>query len=392
MDGIHLTILICGVDGYIGWSLALRLATTLEDEIVGVDNLGRRNWVREVGSWSAIPIPPIKERVKAFQRILGKKGIDFVFGDLRDFGFIHKIVDKYRPHAIVHLAEQPSAPYSMMDAKHAVFTQTNNIASTLNLLYSIHKVVPDCHLVKMGTLGEYGRPKIEIPEGFFEIEYKGKRDVLPFPKMGDDWYHCSKIHDSQNIMFACSAWNLRSTDIMQGIVYGIKVEEMNNPELLTRFDFDAVFGTVMNRFCAQAVVGHPLTIYGAGDHTSSFISLRDSIRCLQLIIENPPSEGEYRVLNQFEELVQIKEVADRVVRTAAKLGINSRVQNIESPRIAIGEGHYYVVDHTKLQALGFKPRHAMEDELELMLSDLINYRDRIATKKIHIMPKIYWRA
>jgi len=390
--GWLMTILVCGVDGYIGWSLAVRLATTVEDEVVGVDNLGRRKWVKEVGSWSAIPIPSIEERIEAFRRVLGKKAPSFVYGDLRDFGFVRHILDKYRPHTIVHLAEQPSAPYSMIDAEHAVFTQSNNIVGTLNLLYAIHQVVPDCHLVKMGTLGEYGRPKIEIPEGFFEIEYRGKRDVLPFPKMGDDWYHCSKIHDSQNIMFACKVWDLRSTDIMQGIVYGTRTDETVEDSLLTRFDFDAVFGTVLNRFCAQALVDFPLTVYGTGDHISSFISLRDSVRCLQLIIENPPVKGEYRVLNQLEELVPIKEVADRVVRTAAKLGINSVAQNIESPRVAIGESDYFAVDRAKLKALGFRPEHSMEHELELMLSDLINYRDRIAAKKIHIMPKIYWKA
>ncbi len=387
-----MTILICGVDGYIGWSLALRLATSLDDDIVGVDNLARRKWVEEVGSWSAIPILPIKERFKAVQRLLGKNAPKFVFGDLTDFSFIHKIVDKYRPHTIVHLAEQPSAPYSMMDAEHAVFTQTNNIASTINLLYSMQKVVPDCHLVKMGTLGEYGRPKIEIAEGFLEIEYNGKRDFLPFPKMGDDWYHCSKIHDSQNIMFACSAWGLRSTDIMQGIVYGNRAEEIDNPELLTRFDFDSVFGTVLNRFCAQAVVGHPLTVYGDGNHISSFISLNDSIRCLQLIIENPPSEGEYRVLNQFVELVQLKELADRVVKTAAKFEIRAEVQNIESPRVNIGDPSFFVVDNTKLKALGFKPRNSMERELELIFSDLVKYKDRIAKKKTCIRPQICWKA
>lgn len=386
-----MTILVCGIDGYIGWSLALRLATAMEDKIVGVDNFGRRRWVEEVGSWSAIPIPRMEERLKVLQ-VIGKKAPEFVYGDLRNFSVVNEIVGKYKPHTIVHLAEQPSAPYSMMDAEHAVFTQTNNIASTINLLYTIHKNVPDCHLVKMGTIGEYGRPKIEIPEGFFEIEYRGKRDILPFPKMGDDWYHCSKIHDSQNIMFACSAWGLRSTDIMQGIVYGTRIEEMNRPELMTRFDFDAVFGTVLNRFCAQAVVGHTLTVYGTGDHISSFISLRDSVRCLQLIIDNPAVEGEYRVLNQIEELVRIKELADRVIRTAARLGVSSTVQNVESPRVDIGERHYYSVDHAKLKALGFAPRNSMERELELALGDLLKWSHRIATKKTHMMPKVNWKA
>jgi len=376
------------MDGYIGWSLALRLAMTTQDKIVGVDNLGRRKWVKDVGSWSAIPIPSMERRLK----ILGAEAPDFVYGDLKNFDFIRKVFTKYKPHTVVHLAEQPSAPYSMIDPKHAAFTQSNNIVGTLNLLYAMHQVVPDCHLVKMGTIGEYGRPKVEIPEGFFEIEYRGKKDVLPFPRVGDDWYHCSKIHDSQNIMFACSAWNLRSTDIMQGIVYGTRVEEMRKPELLTRFDFDAVFGTVLNRFCAQAVAGHPLTVYGNGDHISSFISLRDTVRCLQLIIENPPAKGEYRVLNQIEQLITLNELATRVTKTAAKFGISSSVQHIESPRVDIGERDYYAVDHAKLKALGFKPKHSMEQELELTLKDLITCKARILAKKMHIMPKISWKA
>jgi len=247
-------VLVTGADGYVGFCLSMHLANNGFD-VVGVDNFSRRRWVAEVGSHSATPVKSMLERLVAFERTFGRK-IGFEYGDLRDYGFVHHVLDKYKPDAVFHFGEQSSAPYSMMNVDNAVFTQTNNIVGTLNVLHAIRKTVPQCHLIKMGSMGEYGTPNIDIPEGFFEVEYKGRKDILPFPKRAfTDWYHWSKIHDSGNIMLACEIWNLRSTDIMHGIVYGTKTKEMVNDSLLTRFDFDAFFGTVLNRFCAQAVLG-----------------------------------------------------------------------------------------------------------------------------------------
>lgn len=384
-------VLVAGADGYIGFCLSMHLAVN-GFEVVGVDNYSRRKWVAEVGSHSATPIKSMPERLMAFQRVFGKK-IDFEFGDLRDYGFVRYVLEKYRPDAVVHLGEQSSAPYSMMDVDHTVFTQTNNIVGTLNFLYGIQRVVPDCHLVKMGSMGEYGTPNVDIPEGFFEIEYKGRKDTLPFPKKPfTDWYHVSKVHDSTNIMLACEIWGLRSTDIMQGVVYGTRTDEIVDDSLLTRFDFDAVFGTVLNRFCAQAVLGMKLTVYGSGGQRRPFISLRDAIQCLRLVVENPPVKGEYRVFNQFDEAYSIAEVAEKVKKVANSLGLDAEIEHVENPRVELEKVLYYNPVHEKLYKLGFKPRHTLEEELEVMLGDLAKYRGRIDEKADVILPKVGWKT
>jgi len=382
-------IMVAGADGYIGFCLSMYLARK-GFEVVGVDNFARRRWVAEVGSHSATPIRSMPERLIAFQKAFGKK-MDFEYGDLTDYCFADYVLTKYRPDAIVHLAEQSSAPYSMIDVDHAVFTQTNNIVGTLNLLFAIHKMAPNCHLVKMGSMGEYGSPNIDIPEGFFDIEYRGRKDTLPFPKQAfTDWYHWSKVHDSGNVMLACEIWNLRATDIMQGIVYGTRTDEMLDESLLTRSDFDAVFGTVFNRFCAQAVLGQKLTIYGAGGQRRPVISLRDAIDCLNLATENPPEKGEYRVFNQFDEAYKISEIAEKVCNVSNKMGLNVNIQHVENPRVEDEDIRYYNPVHEKLYRLGFKPKHTLEEELETMLDDLSKYKHRLIEKKEKIFPKVRW--
>jgi UDP-sulfoquinovose synthase len=382
------TILILGMDGYIGWSLAMKLAK--EDWTVsGIDNFSRRKSVEEMGSQSATPIRPMDERLNAFKEIHGSS-IDFYHGDLREYKFVEKVMEECKPSTIVHLGEQPSAPYSMIDVGHAIYTQTNNVAGTLNTLYAMHRVVPDCHLVKLGTMGEYGTPNIDIPEGFFEIEYRGRKDKLPFPKQPGSWYHCSKVHDTVNIMLACKIWGLRSTDIMQGVVYGTRTDEMVDERLLTRFDFDEAFGTAINRYCAQAVIGHPLTPYGRGGQRRGFIALRDSLQCLSIAIENPPEEGEYMVFNQLDEVYNVTELAEKVKKVGDKKGLDVEIKHIENPRVE-AEEHYYNPDHEKLRELGFRPTHTLEEELDIMFDDLIRYKDRILAKKDAIDPRIKWR-
>jgi len=384
-------VLVAGADGYIGFCLSMNLVNN-GFEVVGVDKFLRRKWVAEVGSYSATPIKSMPERLIAFEKTFGKK-IYFEYGDLTDYDFVHYLLDKYRPDVIVHLAEQSSAPFSMIDINHAALTQTNNIVGTLNLLHSIHKIIPHCHLIKMGSMGEYGTPNIDISEGFFEIEYMGRKDTLPFPKKPlTDWYHVSKIFDSANVMLACEIWNLRSTDIMQGIVYGTRTDETLNDSLLTRFDFDAVFGTVLNRFCAQAVLGQKLTVYGAGGQRRPFISLRDSIQCLRLAIENPPDKGEYLVYNQFDEVYNITELAEKVKKVGNKLGFKIEIQHIENPRIEEENVGYYNPINEKLYKLGFKPKHTLEEELNGVLTDLTKYKHRLIEKKDKILPKVRWSA
>jgi UDP-sulfoquinovose synthase len=310
---------------------------------------------------------------------------------LRNYDFVDYVLDEYKPEVIVHLGELPSAPFSMIDVEHAVLTQTNNVVGTLNILHAMKKLVPHCHLVKLGSIGEYGAPGIDIPEGSFEVEYRGRKDTLPFPKQAfSDWYHWSKVHDSGNIMLACQIWDLRSTDIMQGVVYGTRTDEMLNGNLLTRFDFDATFGTVINRFCAQAVLGHKLTPYGLGGQKRPFIALRDTIQCLALAVQNPPDKGEYRVFNQFDEVYTIAEVAEKVKKVANRLGLSTEIESYENPRIEGEQVKYYNPIHEKLYQLGFRATHNLEEELETMLTDLSKYKRRLAAKKGRILPRVYW--
>ncbi len=282
------TVIIAGADGYLGWALSMTLASR-GYQVVGIDNFSRRRNVEEIGSWSALPIITMPERLSAFSNSHGKS-IAFVAGDLTNYATVRDLIARYKPTAIVHLGEQPSAPYSMIDVNHCVYTHTNNVVGTLNILYAIHETSLDTHLVKLGTMGEYGTPNMDIPEGFFEIEYKGRKDRLPFPRMAGSWYHWTKVHDSGNIMFACNIWKLKSTDVMQGVVYGTRTDLITSPELFTRFDFDEVFGTAINRFCAQAVIDYPLLPYGKGHQKRGFIALRDSMQCLTIAVENPPGK------------------------------------------------------------------------------------------------------
>ena len=381
-------VLITGVDGYLGWTLSIYLAKR-GHEVAGIDNYLRRAWVGEMGSQSAIPIANMADRLLAYRKNLGQN-LRFYKGDLKDYNFALNAYKSFRPEAIVYLGEMPSAPYSMIDVNHAVFTQTNNIISTLVTLYAMKEAVPECHLIKLGTMGEYGTPNVDIPEGFFEIEYRGRKDRLMFPRKAGSWYHQSKVHDTHNVEMACRLWGIRSTDIMQGVVYGTRIDEMARDEnLRTRFDFDQCFGTAINRFCAQAIIGLPLTPYGTGLQKRGFIPLRDAMQCLTLSIENPPEHGEYRTFNQFEETYSIFELAEKVQHVGNKHGLNVKILPIENPRIE-SEDHYFNPDRQHLIDLGYKPTHFMEKELEGIFEDLIPHRDRIESRKEAHFPDIRW--
>ncbi len=382
-------VLICGMDGYIGWPLALSLIKSQGWQVVGVDNFSRREEVAEVGSDSAIPIAPMAERLEACTETLGSSPA-FYEGDLRDYAFIEKVVEAERPDAIVHLGEMPSAPYSMMDARRAYFTQENNVLGTLNLLFAMRDHAPSAHLVKLGTMGEYGTPNIDIPEGAFEIEYNGRKDWLPFPRQPGSIYHLSKVHDSANILFTCKVWGLRSTDIMQGVVYGTRTDETAlDDHLRTRFDFDAIFGTAINRYCAQAVSGHPLTPYGRGLQKRGFIALRDSLQCLSIALSNPPSQGDYRTFNQFDEVYDVTTLAKEVARIASEMGIDTRIAHIRNPRIEL-EDHYYNPDSDALRKLGFSPTQTLSRELRDMIEDILPHRDRIVALADAMKPRVRW--
>ncbi len=381
-------VLITGVDGHLGWTLSMYLAER-GHEVAGIDDYSRRRWVGEMGSQSAIPIAQMADRLVAYREHLGQN-LRFFKGDLLDYDFVLNAYKVFKPEAIVYLGEMPSAPYSMVDVHHAVDTQKNNILGTLVTLYAMKEACPECHLVKLGTMGEYGTPNVDIPEGFFEIEYRGRKDRLIFPRKAGSWYHQTKVHDTHNVEFACRIWGMRSTDIMQGVVYGTYIDAMgDDPRMRTRFDFDQSFGTAINRFCCQTVIGLPITPFGKGHQKRGFLPLRDSMQCLTIAIENPPKASEYRTFNQFEEVYDVTELAQKVQAAGKKLGLDVEVRNLENPRME-AEEHYYNPDHQHLLDLGYQPTHDMDGELEIMLKDLIPNRVRIESRKEAVFPDIQW--
>ncbi|MFN4067585.1 MAG: NAD-dependent epimerase/dehydratase family protein [Thermosynechococcus sp.] len=381
-------VLVIGGDGYCGWATALYLSNRGHDVAI-LDSLIRRHWDNELCVQTLTPIAPIQHRLQRWQDLTGKK-IDLYIGDICNYAFLERAMLEFQPEAIVHFGEQRSAPYSMIDREHAVFTQVNNVVGTLNLLYAIHTHNPDCHLVKLGTMGEYGTPNIDIEEGYITIEHNGRKDTLPYPKQPGSFYHLSKVHDSHNIHFACRIWGLRATDLNQGVVYGVLTEETGMDELLiNRLDYDSIFGTALNRFCIQAAIGHPLTVYGKGGQTRGFLDIRDTVRCIELAVNNPAEPGEFRVLNQFTEQFSVGDLAHKVQEAGKALGLKVEIQHLENPRVE-KEEHYFNAKNTKLLDLGLQPHYLSDSLLDSLLNFAIKYKDRVDVK--HILPKVKWRA
>lgn len=378
-------ILVLGGDGYLGWPTALHLSAEGHDVVV-VDNFARRKIDSELGTSSLVPIGDLGERVAAWREVSGLS-LAAEEVDLTDPEVAHALIRSHRPQAVVHFAEQRSAPYSMIDRQHAVDTQVGNIVGTLNLLYAIAEVDPDVHLVKLGTMGEYGTPDIEIEEGWLDVEHKGRRDRVLFPKRPGSFYHLSKVHDSHNIEFACRIWGLRATDLNQGVVYGQVTDQTGlDPRLATRFDYDAVFGTVLNRFIVQAVLGQPLTVYGAGGQTRGMLDIRDTVRCVQLACEHPAGAGEFRVFNQFTESFSVRELADLVERLFPG---EVTVQSVDNPRVE-KEEHFYRAAHTGLRDLGLEP-HLLGETLVTSMFDLVREHAGRADPSV-LLPQVRWRG
>lgn len=383
-------VFVAGIDGYLGWPLAIHLSAR-GHEVAGADLLLRRQWVAEVGGESALPIASRADRLDAFREAIGL-ALDFRVGDLTDYAFVKGIFEEFQPEAVVHLGQMPSAPYSMMDQAHCVWTQRNNVINNLNILWAIKEVVPEAHLIKLGTMGEYGTPAVDIPEGFFEVEFRGRQDRLPFPRQAGSWYHQSKVHDSHNTQFASKIWGTRATDIMQGVVFGTRIAEMGDDwRMRTRLDFDQCFGTAINRFCCQAVIGHPLTLFGLGKQKRGFLPLADSMRCLALAVENPPAAGEYRVFNQFENAYSISELACLVREVAGEIGLAAEIKRYDNPRTEMEE-HYYNPDRQHLLDLGYEPTRDIRSVVKDMLLDLRDNRDRIEEHAELLIPDIRWDA
>jgi UDP-sulfoquinovose synthase len=380
-------ICVLGGDGYCGWATALYLSRK-GHEVSIVDNFLRRQWDHELGAQTLTPIQPLADRLRIWQELTGNV-IESFIGDVTDHDFLASVIEATRPEAVVHFAEQRAAPYSMIDRKHAVFTQVNNVVGTLNLLFAIQELAPDCHIIKLGTMGEYGTPNIDIEEGYIKIDHNGRSDVLPFPKQPGSFYHLSKVHDSHNMMFACRIWGLRATDLNQGVVYGTVTDETNMHEaLINRFDYDEVFGTVLNRFCIQAASGHPLTVYGSGGQTRGFLDIRDTVRCIEIACHNPAAPGECRVYNQFTEQFSVLELANMVKAAAGAMGLPVEIDYLPTPRVE-AQQHYYNAKHSKLADLGLQPHLLSDSLLDSLMNIAMKYQDRV--DRSLFLPQVNWR-
>lgn len=384
VGGKAVRVLVLGGDGYLGWPTAMYLSER-GNEVGVADNFVRRQYDYELGAESLVPITTLQQRVRTWQAVSGRD-IQMYVGDLTHAEFVYRMLRDFQPDAVVHFAEQRSAPYSMIDREHAVYTQVNNVVGNLNVLYAIAEINPAIHLIKLGSMGEYGTPNIDVEEGFIEIEHNGRKDVLPFPKQPGSFYHLSKVHDSHNIHFACRNWGLRATDLNQGIVYGVETEQsVKHPDLATRFDYDAVFGTVLNRFCIQAVLGHPITVYGQGTQIRGLLDIRDTVRCIEIAMENPANHGEYRVFNQFTEQFSIKQLAHLVAETWPG---EARVELVDNPRTEQAF-HYYNMKHTKLVELGLVPHLLSETLIESVFRVIEQHKSRVNWDAIR--PSVNWR-
>lgn len=380
-------VLVIGGDGYCGWATALYLSQRGHDVAI-VDSLVRRHWDQQLGVDTLTPIASIRHRIDRWFAFTGKR-LQLFVGDICDYPFVQNFMRSFEPEGIVHFGEQRSAPFSMKSRESAVLTQVNNVVGNLNLLFAIKEFNPAIHLVKLGTLGEYGQPNIDIEEGYITIQHNGREDRLPYPMQPGSFYHLSKVHDSHNIRFVCRIWGLRATDLNQGVVYGVLTDETSLDEMLVnRLDYDEVFGTALNRFCVQAAIGHPLTVYGAGGQTRGFLDIRDTVRCVEIALLNPAAEGEFRVFNQFTEQFSVLDLAQMVKTASEAVGLPVEVNHIENPRVE-KEQHYYNAKNTKLRDLGLIPHFLSESLLTSLLEFAIRYKDRVDTALI--LPSVKWK-
>ncbi|HYH27374.1 MAG TPA: NAD-dependent epimerase/dehydratase family protein [Actinomycetota bacterium] len=381
-------ILILGGDGYLGWPTAMYLANR-GHEVAVVDSFHRRLFDQEIGADSLIPIAPLQDRVKIWNSLGKGTPIKMWVGDITSCDFLESVWKEFEPESIVHYAEHRAAPFSMLSRRHAVETQVNNVVGTLNVLFAMKNFTPEAHLVKLGTMGEYGTPNIDIEEGFLEVEHNGRKDVVLYPKRPPSFYHLSKVHDSHNIEFVCRAWGLRSTDLNQGVVYGVHTDETAlDPRLVTRFDYDDVWGTALNRFCVQAAIDHPITVYGKGGQTRGFLDIRDTLQCVEIACNNPPEMGTYEVYNQFTEQFSVGDLAEKVAEGARKLGWEPMIENVPNPRVELEE-HYYNAKHTKLLDLGLQPFLLSNTLIDGLLDTVKNHTERVSKRLLY--PSHNWK-
>ena len=380
-------VLVAGGDGYLGWPTAMELRRA-DHGVCVIDNYLRRKIAQETDSGALMDNPRLPERTNIFAEKTGLK-ILVEEGDCGDLDFLSRVFDNFSPEAVVHYAEQPSAPYSMIGPDEARLTLSNNLNSTFNLIWAVLKHNRDCHIIKLGTMGEYGTPNIDIEEGWIEINHKGRSERFLYPRQAGSLYHTTKVLDTDLLWFYVRIYGIRVTDLMQGPVYGLSTDGADlDPRLVPNFHYDDIFGTVVNRFLVQAVAGIPLTVYGRGGQVRGYLNLRDTIQCIALAVANPAKRGELRILNQFTETFSVNQLAEHVERVGSKLGLNVKIQHVENPRKEMEE-HYYNPAHHGLLELGLKPHFMTDDVLAAMLEKIIPYRERIVASRI--LPRVSWR-
>ena len=382
-------ILILGADGYLGWPTAMHFANK-GHEVFAVDNLSKRKIESEYGIEPLNSVRFFQDRVKIWNKNQ-KNQINNLVADLLNYKTLCEILSDFRPETIIHYAEQPSAPYSMADREKAVYTQHNNVIGNLNLLFAIKKYCPDSHLIKLGTMGEYGTPNIDIEEGWLKVNHNGREDRVLYPKKPGSFYHLSKVHDSANIEFACRIWGIRCTDLNQGFVYGIttKETELDFENLSTAFHYDSIFGTIINRFITQMTIKKPMSVYGNGTQKRAFLNIQDTINCVQIASDNPAAKGEFRVFNQFTEFCSLNEMANKIKKYGDQNDLNPEISHVSNPRIE-EEGHYYNPKNTSLISLGLKPIKFNEKEIDKIFKVVQKHKDKVNKDTLDSNNGIKW--
>ena len=373
-------VLILGGDGYLGWPTAMHL-TARGHEVAVVDNYLRRRMCREEDCEPLFEVPNLHERARRWEELTDNRIAVFI-GDLCQWDFIAEVFQAFAPDAIIHYAEQPSAPYSMLNRRTASLTIGNNITATANVIFAIKEFCPTAHMVKLGTMGEYGTPNIDIEEGWIDIKHKGRSQRFLYPRQAGSLYHTTKVMDTDLLWFYVRVWGLSVTDLMQGPVYGLFTDESGEDErLMPFFNYDELFGTVLNRFVVQAVAGYPLTVYGKGGQTRGYLNIKDTLNCVRLALENPAPPGELRIFNQFTETFTVNELAEQVVRVGKGLGLPVEIKSVVNPRKE-AEDHYYNPAHTGLLNLGLEPNYLTNEVLAKLMTVVMSHREKIKRNTI----------
>lgn len=383
-------IIVLGADGYLGWPTCMHLAN-LGNEVIAVDNYLKRKIAKETSSAPLVEMPSLPDRADIYYDLGNRSKIKVYEGDLANFEFMSKMMAREKPDAVIHYAEQPSGPYSMIGHKEASLTLHNNVGTTLNLIHAVMEHCPECHIIKLGTMGEYGTPNIDIEEGWIDITHNGRTDKFLFPRQAGSFYHTTKILDTDIIWFYVRMKGLRVTDLMQGPVYSMFTDQIVQDEngLGTHFWYDDIFGTALNRFVVQAIAGIPMTVYGKGGQTRGYLNIRDTMQCVTLAAENPAEQGELRIMNQFTEDFSANALAEAVQRAAKLMGIEAPIDHIKNPRIE-SEDHYYNAKLEKFLELGLKPTLLNDETIVGMLQYVSRNKDRI--QKDCIMPRVSWKS